>query len=256
MGNDLMLNIDKIKVIQGSIIFPEYDAIKENALALADAIKTVDVTDENIKHSKKMLAAVNKKLKQLEDERIKIKKTMLEPYQLFESQVKEIVGIVKDADAIVRHQVKNLEEKEKDEKKQILQRIFEKRKVLYTIGDLLEFEAFLKPNHLNKTTSIDAAEKDMIDFLERTEKDIKVIQGLNDTNAHVSAYLKTFDLADTINHVKQEKARIEAIEASKASAKLNEAEKIYTFAIFSEKDKTILEMYMAMHNIKYKILEG
>ena len=255
MENSLMLNVQHIKVIQGSIDFPEYENIKKQALQLAEDIQTVEVTDENLKQSKKLLAAVNKRLKELEDERIRIKKMMLEPYQDFESQVKEIVGIVKEADAAVRDQVKQLEEIERQEKKDRLLDIFNKRKALYTLGDLLPFIDFLQPKHLNKTTSIESIEEEMIEFLERTEKDVKVMQKLPDLQAHVSAYLETYDLALAMTKVQGEKERRQQIEASKAARK-TEAVQTYQFTIFNSKDKTLVEMFMNQNNIKFEMKEG
>src|SRR4051794_7228445 len=116
MENELVVDIEKIVVKQGSIQFNDYENVKQQAIKLAEEIKTVEVTEDNIKQSKKLLAAVNKRLKELDDKRISIKKVMLEPYQLFEEQVKEIAAIVKDADQDVREQVKYLEEFERLEK--------------------------------------------------------------------------------------------------------------------------------------------
>ena len=103
MENELLkVDIEGIQIVQGLVNFNDYQRIKKEAEALAEQIKTVEVNEENVKASKKLLAVVNKRLKELEDTRIGIKKSMLEPYQLFEEQVKEIVGIVKEADAEVR----------------------------------------------------------------------------------------------------------------------------------------------------------
>jgi len=253
MKNDLILNVDSIKIVQGSINFPEYEKIKKTALQLADALQSIEVTEETIKTSKAILAAVNKRVKQLEDERIKIKKVMLEPYKDFEDQVKEIVGIVKEADEIVRQQVKDLEEKERQEKQQQLADLFHKRKSMYTLGDLIKFEDFLKQKYLNKSTSIESVEMEMVDFLEQTEKDVKVLKSLPDLNAHVSAYLKTFDLALAMTQVNDEKQRRQQIEAVKTEKKSEEGFKVFQFRIFNEKDKALVEMFMQQNKIHYEM---
>jgi hypothetical protein len=256
MENSLTIKTEQIKVIQGSIDFPEYKNIKKQALQLAEDIKTVEVNDENLKQSKKLLAAVNKRCKELDDERIRIKKMMLEPYQDFEDQVKEIVNIVKDADATVRQQVKNLEEMERQEKKDALLDIFNQRKALYTLGDLIPFNDFLQPKHLNKTASIEKVEEEMVAFLERTEKDVKVLQKMPDLQAHVAAYLKSYDLADAMNQVQGENERRQQIEASKAAAKVKKEVQAFQFTIFSSKDKMLVEMFMKQNEIKFEMKEG
>jgi hypothetical protein len=255
MENSLIFRPEQIKVIQGSITFPEFINLKEQALQLAEDIETVEVNDENLKQSKKLLAAVNKRLKELEDERIRIKKTMLEPYQDFEAQVKEIVGIVKDADATVRHQVKKLEEMERQEKKDALLDIFNKRKSLYTLGDLIPFLDFLEPRHLNKSLSIDKVEEEMVEFLERTEKDVKVLQKMPDLKAHVAAYLKTYDLALAMTEVQGEKERRQQIETSKAAAKVKPESFSKTFTVFDERDFLLVELYMKNNKIKFQMEE-
>lgn len=100
-----LMNINETRIVEfevGKINFNAYEYIKERALNLSENLKKVEVTEENVKKSKKLIAEVNKDVKKLEDHRIKIKKEMLKPYNDFEAQIKEIVAIVKEADSIVR----------------------------------------------------------------------------------------------------------------------------------------------------------
>ena len=221
---------------------------------LAQQIATVEVNESNIKESKKLLAAVNKKCKQLEDERIRIKKLMLEPYQGFENQVKEIVQTVKKADAFVREQVKQLEEMDRQEKARLLQDIFDKRKRLYTLGMVLKFdEHFLQARHLNKTATLQAVENEMIEFLEGTEKDVQVLHNMDDSINYVSAYLKCFDLAAAISTIDKEKQRKKDLQAAQLASKHTSMQKKFTFVVFSEKDKILLEMFMQQNKITYEM---
>jgi hypothetical protein len=253
MNNDLMLNLESIQIVQGSIIFPEYQRIKDMALQLAEVMAAHEVNDETLKTSKKILAAVNKRCKELDAERIRIKKLMLEPYQEFEYQVKDILGIVKQADETVRLQVKDLEEAERLKKEVEIWDIWDKRIKQYKLGDLIPFTDFIKPKHLNKSTSIEAAEKDMVDFLEQTERDIKVMQKLPDLSAHVSAYIGTYDLAQAMDHVMREKERRQQIEASQAQQKNVQALKQYRYIVWGEKDAALLEMFMQKNKINYEM---
>lgn len=255
MENELTIDIQKIIVKQGSIKFNEYTALKDQAMALAENIKTITVSDENIKQSKKLLAAVNKRLKELEDKRIEVKKTMLEPYAAFEKQVKEIVGIVKDADSEVRDQVRYLEECYRLQKEGHLRMIFSKRKKHYILGDIVPFEHFLKPQHLNKSVSMDQVEKEMTAFLEKTSADFKVIESLPDAKAVLSAYIGFYDLAAAINQIEDQKRRQKQLEASKAMQKAKAAavKKLYRISLYNEKDFTLLKMFMEQQQIKYDL---
>lgn len=252
MENELLnLNLEQIMVQQGKVDFPFFNTLRAQASELAAYINEVEVTEENVKESKKLLAAVNKAVKELEDRRIKIKRLMLEPYDLFEKQVKEITGIVKEADEVVRQQVRQLEETEREKKRQLLWKCFEIRKKLYTLGDLITFEDFIQPKHLNKTQSIEATENEMVDFLEKTERDVKVLQKLPDVQAHLNAYLETYDLALAMTKVRQDNERREQINASKAA---NDAAAVFTktFTVFDEKDFLLVEMYMKNNRIKFR----
>ena len=259
MENELLkVDIEGIQIVQGLVNFNDYERIKKEAEDLAEQIKTVDVNEENVKASKKLLAVVNKRLKELEDTRIGIKKTMLEPYQLFEEQVKEVVGIVKEADVEVREQVKLLEEFDRIEKEDAIKEIWEKRIVRYSLGSLIPFEDFASPKHFNKTTSIDSVEKEMVEFLERTQKDINVIKAMDNSKEIISAYLGRYDLAEAIGIVTEQFARSKEIEKKakaleKASAK-EEEKQIFTFKIFDEKDLKLVEMFMKQNKISYEVL--
>jgi hypothetical protein len=251
MENELLqVDIEAIHLTQGSIKFNDYDRIKMEAVQLAEQIKTVEVNEENVKQSKKLLAVVNKRLKQLEDARISIKKTMLEPYQLFEDQVKEIVSIVKEADVEVRSQVKYLEEFERLEKEEAIKTIWKKRKEPYALGSLIPFDNFLKPKHLNKTTSVEAVEKEMIEFLEKTQRDYQVMAKMEHAKSYISAYLGRYDLAEAIKLVDDQEERAKKIEQTRA---VKEAIKTKTFTVYDDKDYLLVELYMKNNNIKFTV---
>jgi hypothetical protein len=257
LENELMLqvNVEAIVVKQGLVQFNEYDNLKQQALLLAEKIAEVEVTEDNVKHSKKLLAAVNKRLKELEDKRISIKKHMLEPYQEFETQVKDIVGIVKEADAKVREQVKYLEEFERLEKEEAVKTIFEKRLQMYNFKNLFSFDDFVKPKHLNKTATIAAVEAEMVNWLEKIEQDLRVIETMADAEAILNAYCDCLDLATAINKVNKEKEQLERIKLAKAIKENTTIQKVYVVHLYDKKDLKLVEMFMKEANVKYK-LEG
>lgn len=251
MENDLQLEMQSVLVTQGTVVFKEFEELKAQALELAAEIEQVEVTDENIKESKRMLAAVNKRVKELEDRRIVIKKLMLEPYQTFENQVKEIVGIVKSADELVRVQVKELEEKERWEKHSILENLFSKRMVHYSFRDLFSFADFLQPSHLNKSMSIDAVEKEMIAFLEKLSRELKAIEVMSNATHVLSHYRTTKDLAAAMTLANEEEQRIkEAVEFQKKKT-IQPSSCQWEITVFYEKDFKLLEMFMQQNDIEF-----
>lgn len=255
MENELILNMEQIIVTQGTIEFTEYENVKQQALKLAAHIEKVEVNDENLKQSKKLLAAVNKRVKDLEDRRITIKKILLQPYQDFEMKVKEIVNIVGEADAIVRNQVRQMEEAERERKQKDLEFLFDVRKQMYKYSDLIQFEQFLQPQYLNKSFSINKVEDEMIQFLEKISNDIAAIESMEDAQAVLSLYFETFNLSAAIAQVNKIKERKRQIEGLKEVEFINVSKKFY-FTVFDEKDLLVVEMFMQNNNIKYQVEDG
>lgn len=255
MDNELLtLDVEQITVWQGSIQFSEFASLKKQALALADEIRTVEVNEETVKTSKKLLAEINKSIKELEDRRISIKRLLMEPYQAFEGQVKEIIGIVKEADEIVRDQVRNLEEDQRREKEALLKDLFSKRIVHYSFRDLFSFKDFLKPKHLNKSASIESIENEMIEFLNRIVRDLKAIELMPNPEAVLAHYIDSKDFAVAITLHEQQEAKKRQIEASKALVKNDDNENIAFMITVTTKDKNVLslvEMFLNQHDIEF-----
>lgn len=256
MNELIELNAEQIVIQQGFIEWSQFEDLKAQALELAENIRAVNVDPENIKESKRLLAQVNKRCKELDSRRIKIKNAMLEPYQVFETQVKEIVGIVKEADEIVRQQVKQLEEEERQEKRQQIKTLFDLRLKHYSFRDLFSFEDFEQPRHLNKTVSIDMVENEIIDYLEKLTKDLKAIESMPNAKDILSLYIESKDLAAALTKQAQQMQRKEQIEKAQAFKEKDlDTIGLWEFSVYDEKDAKLLEMFLQQNKIKYTLEE-
>lgn len=252
MSTEIMtLDDAQIVVKQGVVEFNGFVTLKGQAIQLSEQITQVEVTDENIQSSKKLLAAVNKRVKEIEDRRIAIKKELLEPYTEFESQVKEIVGIVKDADNIVRSQLKDLEEKERATKEDNIREIFNKRFAHYDFGNMFDYIDFIKPQHLNKSVSMKTVETEMVEWLERIDADIKVINSLPNAEDVLTEYHDTKDVtvALTIVNAREERKKMVQQAKPKVTPSIKQS---FFITIEDEKDYKMVEMFMQQNNIQYK----
>lgn len=239
----------QIQVLQGKITFPEYENLLHEAKQIAQAIDQMEVTEENIKSTKKTLATVNKAIKRLNDERIAAKKRILEPYDAFEKQVKEIETIVKTADERVRQQVRDMEEVEREGKKEALCEIYEKRIQLYDFARIMTFDDWLTPQHLNKTTTLTKAEKDMTDWLEKVERDIATLSKMPDKETLIRYYVSTKDIGFAMQLVEQEKTEAEDI---KRALWESDVAKVYYLKLYSKKDLKLAEMLLKENDIKFE----
>ncbi|HBZ6455169.1 TPA: DUF1351 domain-containing protein [Listeria monocytogenes] len=249
------INIESPVVTQGSILFPAYKKIKSDSLLLAQQIENIEATEENVKQSKKLLAAVNKEVKNLESERISIKKEMLEPYNEFEKQVKEIVSIVKKADEMVRQQITQLEEEEREDKKLVLKRMFEKRIRMYDFKTYFTFDDFIENRHLNKSLSINKIESEMVEWLTKVENELKVIETMPYADEIIAEYKETKDLAVSAQLVSERHKAQEVIKEAKNDIKDDQLYSKTTFTLFDEKDAKLVEMFMRQNKIKFEKVE-
>lgn len=252
MTTDLVtMDLSQIVVEKGYIKFDDYERIRQEALKLAQNIEQVEVNEENVQFSKKMLAAVNKRLKEMDTKRIAVKKEMLKPYENFESQVKEITAIVKHAEILVREQVRNLEEKERDEKRLLIKEIFNKRIKQYDFGEWFTFDMFLQSKHLNKTTSMTVVESDMVEWLEKIHADLAAIELLPNKLDVFTEYINVRDLSKAIHIVKQREDVKKEVEKVVKPKPKNTVEK-WCITV-NERDALTLEMFMKHMKINYKI---
>ena len=237
----------QIEAREGVISFSGYEELREQALQVAEHINTMEVTEENVKETKKILATVNKAIKNLNDERIAIKKKMLEPYNIFESQIKEIESIVKTADERVKSGVRELEEKERELKREEIKEIWDSRIEQYELAKLFIFEDWLTPKHLNKSESLKKVEEDMVSFLEKSEQDIKVLKSMEDADDLILEYKRNKDLGFTIDLIETRKSIKK--QQQKMIGKVKEAEIV--FIVKNEKDAKLVELLLKENDIEY-----
>jgi hypothetical protein len=192
----------------GQVSFPNYEEIYNQAVELAEHISQVEVTEENVKHTKKLLATVNKRVNELEDSRKSVKKQLLAPYEAFEKQVKEIVNVVKEADTIVRQQVKLLEEIERGNKRIEISELFLKRIKHYPeLVDLFKDNDFVHSKHLNKAVSLAKIEEELVQWLEQTKQAVSLISDLEYSDEILAEYLQCKNPVQAIQIVRDRKIK-------------------------------------------------
>lgn len=242
---DLISLENSVRYTPSIVEFPHYEMLKSQAITLADHISKIIVTEDNVKEVKKDLATIRKAVVELNGRRISVKKAILEPYTVFEKQVKEIDEIISDAESIVREQTRQLDEAERDKKCEEIRELWDKRSSQYTIAQYGDFfEKWLTPQHLNKSTTMKSIEDDMVDWLENREKDISTLSAMG--AEYLVEYLKTIDMALAIATVIENetiKTAISSIEDSEESA---------IFIIKGKKNIKLAEIVLNENEIEYR----
>ena len=82
-------------------------------------------TEETIADGKKDRADLNKLRGAIDNERKRIKKMCMEPYDKFEKEVKEVLGLVDEQINAIDVQIKEVEQIKREEKRKTVQELFE-----------------------------------------------------------------------------------------------------------------------------------
>lgn len=139
-----------------TIEFKNYDEIYNEAVRLADKMKTVEVTEDNRSENKALLAELRKRIKVLDSETVAVKNKVLEPYQVINQQRNELKEVLNNAIDSINNQLKTFTEKEQEERTLQIKKLFDKYQVSYNAPRWLSFDEFIAKNRslvTNKATS-------------------------------------------------------------------------------------------------------
>ena len=202
--------------------FPEviefnFDELKQEITERASAYMNLVYTEDQIQDAKKDRAALNKFVKALSDERIKVKKECMKPYEDFEAKIKELDGIVSKAIKNIDDQLKSYEEHEKAEKLEKIKELWE------SIEHPAEmtFEHVFEGKFLNKSCPLSTVEQYMKNSVARFNSDIAALQNLPEFSFEaVEVYKQTLDMHKAISEGK----RLAEIQKRKEEAERQKAE--------------------------------
>lgn len=177
--------------------------------------KNLVYTDNQIKEAKSDRAKLNKLVKALEDKRKEVKKECLQPYEKFESQIKEVIAIVNEPIALIDGQVKEYEEQKKKEKQEQIEKLFEEKNIF----DWLKLEKIFDTKWLNATNSISKIESEIDEKVAKIDAEISTLQSLKEFSFEaIETYKNCLDLSLAI----AEGQRLAEIQRRKEEAKKEE----------------------------------
>lgn len=231
------------------IDFPGFEEYKVAATEIAEYIGEIELTQDNVKEVKKVLADARKVTDGLNKRRIEIKKLVNSEYQEFEKKVRELCSIIDEADQELRGKVREIEEAEREEKKANIIALWNKRAPHYKISEYFPdaWELWLTPQHLNKSVSMKHVEEDMTEWLEETEGAFNVLSGMDDE--YTVEYIGCLDLKTAIQNVNDRK-KIKAMFESDDEDEDDTAH----FIIRGEKNITLTKLLLKDNGINFEII--
>lgn len=259
---DLALVNHEIQLKENKIELIGYDQLVKQLDQLGEYLLSIEVTEENIQENKRLVAQVRKACDQLNKERIAFKKNYLEPLETLEQQVKTIDKKASEFEAAVRIQIREIEEKEREDKKNEINKLFSKKARTYGNDDLYPFEDFLNNRYLNKSYSMNKIEQEMTAWFENRENDINALISYSesipqDKETVITQYLLLQDVGQTISHFTRENEKKEQVRKA-VQAKPKKAKKPTpktTFLIrFSEDDRDRVTQLLKISNVDFEVV--
>lgn len=175
-------------------------------------------TEDTIKEAKADRAKLNKLRTAFEDERKRIKKLCMAPYDAFEKQVKELIALIDEPIRLIDGQIKEVEEQRKVEKKGEILEFYES--VIGSLKGILPFDRVFRQEYLNVSKSMKSIKDEIQALIDRVNSDLDTIEGFGSKHELQikDVYLKTLNLSVAM----QEKARLDEVERSLAERKQRE----------------------------------
>lgn len=232
-----------IRIENGLIRFDAYQLYKQRAEEARDFLMTLDVRPENEQECKRTVATARKISEQLNQEKIRIKKEVLEPYNAFEEKVKEVIGIITEGENVARDKLKAIDDRRREEKKEEIRKIWEARAGSFEACMYLDMDHFLQERHMNKTVPIAEVEKEMVQFMVQKTADIQFLQKQPLKDEYIEEYAKCLDPVTAMDRVNK---RHETIKAHAAEP--------YLLIRITGKADVILAKQL-LKDINYKVLE-
>ncbi len=187
--------------------------------------ENVVYTEDNLKQAKADRADLNKLTKDIEERRKIVKKIINEPYDIFESELKEILALIQKPVKIIDKQVKAFEDQQKEEKKKSIQAAYDE--VIGDLAEVLPFDRVFDSRYLNQTYKLATAQTDVKVKVGKVRTDLETIDSLESKyklNAK-DVYIKTLDLSKALAENKRMSDLEEKLEAEKRRKAQEEAER-------------------------------
>ncbi len=166
-------------------------------------------SEDQIQDAKKDVAALRKFTKALSDERIKVKKECLKPYEDFEAKIKELDGIVSKAIQNIDGQVKEFEDQKKAEKLEEITNFWNSCTPPFPVG----LDQIFNEKWLNASVSMKTVCAEIDARLEQIAKDLETLRNLPEFSFEaIEEYKQSLDLNKAIT----EGMRLSEIQKRKA----------------------------------------
>lgn len=196
-----------------------FEELKTELQAKTQHYETLVYTDDQIKEAKADRANLNRLKKALNDERIRREKEYLAPFDAFKKQVNEVIAIVDKPINAIDRQVKEYEEKKKEDKLEAIHEFFDSCEA---VPEWLHLENIFDFRWLNASVSMKSIQETITDKVAQIKADLTTLANLPEFGYEAQqVYISTLD----INKALAEGQRMSQIQKQKAAYEAEQARK-------------------------------
>ena len=233
---DLIISQNSVEFTPVKVDFKDYEYIKSSAERLNIELKGREVIEDNVQESKKLVAEVRKQFNTLDQMRKDTEKQALADLNVFKDQVKEIGSIIGEGEDVVRSQIRELDDMQREAKREKVKELWDDHAGRYKFTSWFGWEYWFEERFLNKTQSLNKLEENLVKWLEAREADVSVIDSYTEREELMGYYLDhRGDLSRALvqlNHEKERKKQLEQVEKSVSRTK--KVSQAYTVTVYDE----------------------
>lgn len=246
---EIRMITDLDKVIPQSLDF-NFEEVKAWLSENLSVYRNMVVTEDAIAAAKTDKAKIRKISSAISEQRIAVKKRYLEPYQVFEANMKELSGMCDEASKNIDDQLKKFEEQRKAQKRAELLDFYQ----ALNAPAWLTFERIENPRWMNVTFSFADAQKEIEQKIKVIRADLESIGEFDAefTDEMLLEYKKTLNFSGAIQRgnelrrMKQEReqrrAAQEAAERARAAEREETERRREEAAIVAKRSREASEM--------------
>lgn len=179
------------------IQFLGYDKTLEDVRRLVAEMEQQEVTEENIQTSKKLIASINKQIKELDKERLAVKREIMTPYDELNEKIQLLKSELNKGVTHINVQIKEITAREQEQRKLQIKDLFKKYQKSYNAPQWLTFDKFIAKNPTlitNKATSAKKIRESVVSYFEKFKQDYDLLKtqypDKDDRSAILIAYSK------------------------------------------------------------------
>lgn len=196
----------------GTINEQPFEDIKEWIALAVQENKEMIISLDNVKEGKEIVAKYRKLRTSLEDERKRIKKEWNKPYEAWETKYKDSIAALDETINGLSSQIREIEDREEEKRVEAINAeiLKDAKNIRRGLDEILQTSQALwskvcKTTYYNKSCSRIKSTEEWRVALSTISRDLDVINEGEDKDTLFQSYIKTADLAASMQEVKEAK---------------------------------------------------